>query len=465
MRKLDATIEGTTTDSKIRRAVFFGTWDDLDHATSGGYGSKHTALFKHLAQSILAERTSFLLILPDLVSKRGFRMDLFGWCIGEQDAQFASWPVIAEAFWNAGNERNPEFIRGYLNAMFHGARDRWERTVLATLDDDQMRPYTRNLIIASGLTEPVLDAVCTRVEESKLSPASLTGIYSARRNAAVSDARWLEFMRWCIQRNDTILLRAAFDTAYYIFCADKPGPLIVEHPILELLTSPHTLELGTGEQHGHEWTELATRFLAQFPGHSIKLFESIIERLRKRDFALGLRFSLANKMVVDLIRSDPKGCWRVVEENLESLDSLHAGNILFWLGPSTNFGGRSSSCALGAFDVADVLGWIDADPSERAIAIARACPKSLDPAEGGELARQILICYGDRERVPPDLHCNFYSEGISGSRSDHYRAKRERFSKWLANETAQPIIAWLENEIDRLGAEIAAAEIDEERRY
>ena len=79
-------------------------------------------------------------------------------------------------------------------------------------------------------------------------------------------------------------------------------------------------------------------------------------------------------------------------------------------------------------------------PADRAPAIAGECPKSFNVNEGGTLARELLIQYGDKEEVQAALRGNFGSEGWSGKASAYFRAKRDKLRLWLAGETAELVV-------------------------
>ena len=140
-------------------------------------------------------------------------------------------------------------------------------------------------------------------------------------------------------------------------------------------------------------------------------------------------------------------------------------HIAHWLGPRYTFGDEVQTGPLSAFNMTEVLDWIAEAPKERAHLIARECPRTLDPNEGGEITRQILIRYGHQEDVQQALLANFGSRGTSGKASERLRERREKARKWLARETEMRVIEWIEMYVSDLTGYIKEFEIREERHF
>jgi hypothetical protein len=65
--------------------------------------------------------------------------------------------------------------------------------------------------------------------------------------------------------------------------------------------------------------------------------------------------------------------------------------------------------------------------------------------------------------VTETLDGNFWSTSWSGNASDHYRRLRDAARHWLAVETEDQVIQFLNRDLDRLDRAIRGAELDEER--
>jgi hypothetical protein len=96
-------------------------------------------------------------------------------------------------------------------------------------------------------------------------------------------------------------------------------------------------------------------------------------------------------------------------------------------------------------------------------AVARIRSSGYSP--GFYATREILVRYGDMERIRHALLSHFWRGGWIGPASGHYRRKRDEARTWLENETAARVIAWVEEYIDLLGRDIERAEIEEEREF
>ncbi|MDB5319217.1 MAG: hypothetical protein JWN40_848, partial [Phycisphaerales bacterium] len=465
LRRIEKKLRGSTLQQQIRRATVLGSWDDLDDGEGSSYGKKHAAMIVRLVRSAMRRPAALKEVLTMLLSNDGFAIASFGHALGAADRQLKWWPTILNLLRKSGVKRNPQLASGYLSAVCERSRDKWETEALALIADPKLKAYTRQLVVASGLSDILLDAICAAITKGDLTPEAVQNIdyYGGAKKLAVS--RWLRFIEWCVAQSVPPLVRTALELAHSLFCIEKEAPELVEQPVLSLLCSPAVFAADESQMADYQWQDLTTRFVKAFPSHARQVFESVLDHFGGGNFALGMKFSQAQKALDEIIKEDPRGCWEAIEARLTPVDNPLSHGLLFWLGPRTHFGNGSCNCRLSLFDVADVMRWVEEDGEERARVIARYCPKTLAPNEGGELTRHILIEYGSLKEVRSALSCNFATDGWSGNASDHYRQKRDRMRGWLTTETALPVIEWVEHEIDDLNEQIAAAEINEERRY
>lgn len=337
-----------------------------------------------------------------------------------------------------------------------------ESEVLRLLNNEVARKYVRVLVLSSGMTDTILDHLCELVEQNVIADESLDGFAFAHRRTPTTVDRCMRFVSWCISLSRPALTRCALETAYVIFRLGKELPPIPEQPVLDLLTKAGVIQ--DRDQTAYQWSELTQRYVDNYPRHAVRIFESVLLSFRDAGVASQLAHSQSQQTLMNLIRLNPHGAWRVVTQLMESPDDRRTWTIAHWLSHRFGFGEDSIAGPITAFDADDVLAWVDDNPTERAHLIAQACPKTFD-ANHGRLTREILIRYGDHDHVQGALHANFGTESISGPASQHYRRKRERMQKWLASETEQRIIGWLEAYIEYLGRQISHEEIKEEREF
>jgi hypothetical protein len=301
------------------------------------------------------------------------------------------------------------------------------------------------------------------VERQELPGEALANLAYARRRDGNTEAKGLQFISWALRLDRPPLVLTALETANIMYCFGEALPPMPEEPLLSLILSPSVLH---GNDHArYQWAEVTQRFVEEFPRHAMAILESVFMKFDDHDFMFRLTHSQVQNTMMNLIRNDPHESWRIVIRLMDPLGETRARNTAHWLGPGYAMGDTVTAGPLAAFHVGDVLTWVAAAPEERAHFIIRECPKTFDANAGGALTREILIRYGDQERVRQALSENFGTEGWSGSASAHFRKKRDKLREWLSVETEKPIVDWLQEEIAYVGRQIKANEIREEREF
>lgn len=465
LRDLDKRLAGKGLSAQIKRWILFGNWVDVDRPGKGPHGKQHGEKVRTLARAALWEPKVLERLLPVLSASDGFALRPFGFALGEEDLKWQWWDRILGAFTAAGEKRNSQLAAGYLSAVFQRDRTRWEAISLALLRDELTRLHAGELIVRTGLTDGLIAALCRAVHDGELALRALHSFGYAARAHGISTERSLDFIRWCVAQGSPERVMLALETASVLFCFDKNAPPLPEQPILDLLVHPRVFRLEEARRSHYEWAELTKGYVEAYPHHAMRLLESVLTHFDDHDFVLGLSHSQAQEAITSILRREPGASWLVIAGRLESPDRRLARHLLHWLGPSYSFGDTVIAGPMGHLNPDDILKWVSMSPADRAPAIAGECPKSFNVNEGGMLARELLIRYGDNEEVQAALRGNFGSEGWSGKASEHYRAQRDKVRRWLAGETAEPVVRWIENYIDYLNRQITHQEIIEEREY
>lgn len=117
-----------------------------------------------------------------------------------------------------------------------------------------------------------------------------------------------------------------------------------------------------------------------------------------------------------------------------------------------------------AFDPNDIWNWIDNNPEERASYAASFIPNRLFREDDKVcLAREILVRYGNQEKVRNSLAANFSTDGWSGAASIFYQQKRKTLLDFKKGEDNTNVRDWIDSYVDMLEKYIESAEINEER--
>lgn len=462
MRSLEARMVGRSVESQVRRYVLFGSYQDTADMTKNGQ-RKFEVHLRRLARSLLSKRVIARRVIPVLLSREGFAIRWFGRALGLEDRSARWWRPLVRMFLAAGEKRNPELLAGYLSAICGRDQPAWEAAITKLMADPIMRCYTRQLVLGSGISPDVLDGLCSAVDCGEVPPAALAGV-GYTWGCGIPLERYNQLIAWCVRRGDRESVRIAMDVAYVIYCFKEPCPPMAEQPLLDLLAAPQVLMDDGQLSQCHEWAKLVERCVAEYPCHAIRIFGATLDRFHDDSFVLRLNYTQATTSLLNLVRVDPKRAWHEVAARMVAADSSMARNLAEWFGPPHAWGAKPARARISEFDMADVIVWIDQKPEERAVLIARACPKTFSIDEGA-LTRQVLMRYGHLPHVSSVLSCQFGSGSWSGLASEHHRRVRDMVREWLSTETEEPIRRWLESYLEGLGHDIKHDEIHEERMF
>jgi hypothetical protein len=462
LREIEKLLVGDELSSQIKRYVILGCWDDYDRGKGGKYGEQHARLLRRLSRLAILHPTVLIDLLPQLCSEQGFSLDGFGFWVGKIDRLLLLWPQIWRTHEDAGEARNGEFTGGYMSAIFSRNPREWESRVTEILKHKSGGPMVGRLVLASGVTEPILNLLCVSVEADELPDETFEHFDFARRRGTITLDRTIEFVNWCVRLNRPKLVQNALSTAHIMFCFDKQAALMPDQAVFALLTSEQAFH--QNDRSHYNWGELAAEYIKKYPNQSVAILENLIPRLADHSFLLDLSRSYAQTTLLNVIKVDPHAAWKVISQHLESPSSNLTWHVAHWLGTGYIFSDEAIAGPLALFDPTDVLAWVAVDPENRARLIARECPKAFDPTNG-TLTREMMKLYGHREDVRGALSANFGSGGFMGKASDYYRTKREKMRGWLGQEREAHIIAWLETTIEYLNEDVRRSEIQEEREF
>src|SRR6185436_19196433 len=100
-----------------------------------------------------------------------------------------------------------------------------------------------------------------------------------------------------------------------------------------------------------------------------------------------------------IVERSPREAWQRIQPLLDDTETTRAHQIMAWLqGHDLGF---SMECrgVLPKLPREPIWAWIDEDIERRAAFVAHHAPKTLEPAAGGSLTRDLLVRYGDRTDV------------------------------------------------------------------
>jgi len=419
---------------------------------------------EELAKESLSHLDQFKAQLPWLVTvdPNARRARMFGKEIGNRDESNQVLNDIVDAFRDAGDQRDVNFLSGYLSAL--QKRDAAARQdVLAKVEaDEDLHPYLANLARLSGMTTADAERLIDAIRDDKIEPTALRGLETGGASRRIDEPVFREL--------SSLLLNQEIEAAdvllpifhmYYVY--PDEGPQLPHDITINLLTHPAFVEvrgqMATRQGLSHDWKDVAEEFLAQFPNESSRISEVIMDIIGRRRTALGSSHAV-KELLGNILKSKPEETWNIITNTLTKRDERLV-TLAIWL---RGDGPHSDGTPIKNVPADWLWEWVEEDVDNHAPVAALLVPAELFHSNSEVcLAREILVRYGDRGQVRDALHKNDGPVAYVGLSSKHYDEIKERLVSFKNEETNPQVIRWVEDEIRQLEDEINASEQFEER--
>lgn len=450
-----ARVSDETYEGRIQRYVGLSLIADDD---------VYEARLEDLATESLSHLDRFTAQLPWLVTmdRNSHRARMFGKEIGVQDESNQVLDEIIDAFQDAGDQRDVNFLSGYLSAL----QDRdaaLRRDVLDTVQaDEDLRPYLVDLARLSGMTTADAERIADAIRADELEPTTLRGLETGGVSRRIDEPVFRDLSSLLldegVQGADVLL---PIFHMYYVYPED--GSDLPHDVTLDLLT--HPAFVGTRDSMpvrqglSHNWKEVAEEFLVQFPGEADPITDVVMRVIGTRRTVVGGSHAV-KEFLQGLLEERSAETWDAITAALAERDERLIV-LSRWLR-----GDDPQSDGTPITDVpADWLWeWVEEDVDKHAPIAARLVPSEFFHRDSEVcLARELLARYGDRDAVRDTLQQNNGTEAYTGLGSDHYSDAKEQLEAFKDNETDPQVIRWVDDEIRRLEEKINASEQFEER--
>jgi hypothetical protein len=457
-------LEGSTTAERLERLVGMDLMDDW-------YGDELESSNQKL-QSLVKE----FLDTPQLLSeypwlytdkaKGGYR---FAKLLGDNDEENVVWPVLLDGIVIAlSAEDNPSvfFFSGYLMSIYERDQAAWTAIIKQLNSIEVFKPYIVEIIWRNGLNDEVGAIVLDNIKAAhgkseQLNMFRLGG--SIKNLSEPVFKQWIEFL---LQEESGSSKATALDLfmTYYVFNVKRKLPKTLALRVLtnELLAKKTSRGNSSIEW---EWTQVANRFLDQYPQSYKDLFEFMIERVGIDDTLFDSSYREPISILTRLCQIDPVYTWPHIGEKLLAEKSWKQYHYFEnWLSGPHDFG-HDSVGAMAIFPKNLIINWIGEDTEKRAALVAGLVPHQFDAADGKDSWLTILLkLYGENEALHSALIANFWSEGYSGPSSRHYAIKLEEVRRYKSQHADIPNVAnWADKYIAGLSQSVERAKADEER--
>lgn len=464
VRRLEALrdhLNGSDFPSQLRRFIGLNLWHDE-------YGSNADAALEQrltaLAQTALDDLDLFRCELPWLLSADAKYASWLGRKMGLLDRGFSSLPIILDAQRRAGHQATVWFLSGYLHAMFETDREQWEKEIDTLATDELLKRHIAELVRDSGISDRAASRVLGLIREGKISPLELSRFRSGPAVRALAEPifqGWIGALLASDERRSSSIALHLMDNYY---CPpERPAP--PSHLAMPaLLHDGFFVEERQGDPTDvYHWSEVAKRLIAARPETALDLLEGVLRRWDHNGPFLAYTYDRSSSILEQIVERSPREAWQRIQPLLDNTETTRAHQIMGWLqGHDLGF---SMECrgVLPKLPREPIWAWIEEDIKRRAAFVAHHVPKTLDPAAGGSLTRDLLARYGDRKDVRRALLSNFHTGGWSGRESQHYKERAEAARKWKDAEKDARVRRWLDAYLESLEHSIEEAKLREER--
>lgn len=438
-------------------------WDQESRARRGKRRNRAVALVDVLAKRIASKPENFREI-EHLLAPSGNAPAL--WRFGEQIAVRdeerlfldqlvgialrTKHQVCLHAYLSAIKSSDKELVSNTLGAMLESAQQSWLGATIALRSEYDDRLFTKCIdALARGWIEP--------------------GQFRTLRFGKAAEAIPCERMKALIrqlERTDTKNANATLIDLLDELPFKRPAPFTSKQVFDIVVSTIPKEDEAWGEINQYEWKRVCEKLVKWDKKRSVPLLDFLLNKIAGR-FEFSYDTTVA-PLASQLLKSNPASGWKVVTSFLEEPSKRAWWSLTEWLkGGHSGFNQSDNQHApIADIPLQLVIDWIEQDPSVRAELLARAAPRTLGDAFGGELTRELLTKYAQFDGVASNISSVFHSGGWSGPESAYLRGRREKFREWLASGYAATVMEWIEKEIQYLDRRIQDAEISEERdRY
>lgn len=449
---------------RLRRVIGMRRLED--DFEEGQHTGKWEASVDALAAEALKDRRELRQQLGWLVSKDAENAWSLGQGVGRGDKGRQLLREILDATSAAGANRSWSFLTGYLRAMFEQDPAAWEDQLDRLAEDPDVVAHLPEITWRSGMSDRSAQRLTRLLRAGGVTPMSLGVLRFGSALEPVSEMVFVELVEALLSVQSPDASALAVELLYQrIDRGGASGPRLLELAD-QALTDPHFFEQPSGNARsttGYVWSRLALLVLAARPEAAPRLLALIIDQANNYDGMLFRHHVDLGELAHKILAVSPDASWKVILGRLESGDKEQVRETLDWLG-----GGLLSDREPGLWHLIrldEFWSWVERRPDDRAWRVASVARRTLDRDGGGQMARELLIHFGDRDDVRRNLLARFMTGSWMGDASEHFAAAKRVAEEWRTREVEPRVKEWLSFYIGRLEKEIEAARIREERGH
>lgn len=461
-RELYETLSGDDFSSRLERYVAMNLIEDR-HSFNGEVVDKARPEIERLALEAMEEPAKLVAEMSWLVTRRAEAGHRFGYELGKRDLGSLALHDIFMAQENAGQDETLDFFGGYLRAVFEREPTTWEEL----MDSVARNPLRSNWVVSltwhsGSLSKRASNRILKLIRRGLVLPETL-GMF--RYGGLVCSLESEDLDSWVsllLEHDEPRSTSTALDLLVMYF----EGKELPREPALSVISHPSWFRQTDSHLPSHDaywWSDVAETLCNRFHDATLQIADLILMHLGDRGTVV-YGFEHGPLKVLDTaMRQQPERVWELASSMLGPPIDARAFHIREWLKGSEDFGSGGSHI-LEEVPRELVWSWVDEEPEFRPIYLAGFVPKLMrSPQDRSSLARDLLVRYGDNEKVRVELWANFSSGGWWGPESQYLSDKRSWLIDIQKNETDRNVLLWIGEYVDNLERRIEAARQEEER--
>jgi hypothetical protein len=445
LEKLKNELTGTSFHDLIIRYVKIGPMLDLLVGTIDYDDDMEKELGKLALMAF--DNDNLTMELPWLITSEAKFGVNFGYALGKKDTNLQFMPLILKEYKKSKKDTSTSFLGGYFRAVYEIDREKWENELDKLAQDEYYSRYVSDITVMSGLGDRAGIRILKLVKKGIIQHNDL---HSFRNSYALSNLSEKVFTQWVdylFKSDDPYAAFVALDL-FYSYYIRKKIKKIPENMTFSLLTHPSILDKNKTKTYeitsDYSWKEISMTFVKEYPHKTMVLFEKILPEVSVNSF-----FSIHSQSIqilYDIINEKPKESWNIIKKVSKNLDPKKLFELRYWLRGNIFSDDQN---ILDRIPKSEIWNWVNDNPDKNLPFIIDATSAVLNN-EGDCLARQLLIRYGDNDKIRNKLYTKFLTHLTIGSPAEYYKKKISEMEKIYKNEDNANVKSWIAEFIEIL---------------
>ncbi|HEY5124531.1 MAG TPA: hypothetical protein VIK14_12430, partial [Ignavibacteria bacterium] len=442
--------------------------DEYDE--NGNRISKLDDKLKELSKIYIFEKKYLDNQLDWLFTKKAINSFQFGYFLSKLDEKYLIFNNLLEKLENIQGDFSLSLISGYLRGVFERDIKKRDSIIIEMIKDNNKIKWISEIICHSGLTDDMILLMIELLLDDKIKIKDFEYIRFGSVLQNISEEILSKLIETLVLKNNITSYSLCLN--FISFYCEKVNAnfSIPKELYIKILVNVINIDIHDKDYFYQlddlYFEELSKKFIQIYPDEYYLITNKLIETFGLEKSITEHPHSHAINVLEDIIQKRPAELWRIIVKYLGPPIDKRAFKLRNWLRGDKFFKqfNDKSKPAIEYIPIEEIYKWIDSDPEVRAWHFASFVPNKLFKKDDEIcFAREILVKYGNEDKVKRNLRANFMTEGWTGPGSLHYEIKKQELIEFKKNENNSNVINWIDEFITILDANIKREKIEEER--